>query len=167
MIGGNERRWALEVDDPERRQRLELSVAAYDQGYQYERELTSRNASTYNRINRLTSRVLLDADVLRRPGGDPDVLAELAVAESILVEQVASERMGDPWGYADLGLVRLLRGLSASEAYRELDRMRPQRFVYESALATLRPLARAAGSLLPEIEAAVRYLELAARAARD
>ncbi|MGD9705181.1 MAG: tetratricopeptide repeat-containing protein [Acidimicrobiia bacterium] len=167
MIGGIQRRWALLLDEPERRRRLEASVDAYDEGYRYEKDLTT-NASTYNRINRLTGRVLLDPEVLRDHTGAVDVPAELGVAESVLLEQLGSQRMRDPWGYADLAMIRLLRGTTDStSAYRELDRMKPPSFVYESALAALEPLELAAGPLVPEIALAVQYLRRSARSAVD
>jgi hypothetical protein len=45
----------------------------------------------------------------------------------------------------------------------ELERLRPAVFVYETALATLEPLAEAASSLRPDIERAVKLLHRAVR----
>lgn len=55
LIGGIKRRWALELDGEERRRYLETSLAAYDEGFGYERNLRPTDANTYNRVNRLAS----------------------------------------------------------------------------------------------------------------
>jgi hypothetical protein len=162
MMGGIHKRWALMAEGDERAEHLRQSVQAYDEGFSYEKDLEVDEASTYNRINRLVGRVLLDPSVLGtdRPADGLDVPAELRRAEEILVAQLATVRKKDPWGYCDLGMIRLLLGSAdATSAYRELDRLRPPPFVYESALATLQPLAAAAGSIRPDLSQALVQLE--------
>jgi hypothetical protein len=165
MMGGIHRRWGLNRDGAERHRHLQESVAAYDEGFGYERGLEASEASTYNRINRLISRVLLDPAILEGHGSEAlDAAEELREAEEILVEQLGSARQRDPWSYCDLGTVQLLRGApEALSTVHELDRLRPPAFVYESALATLEPLADVAGALRPELWRAVELLRRLAR----
>jgi hypothetical protein len=47
--------------------------------------------------------------------------------------------------------------------FHELDRLRPPAFVYESALATLEPLAEVASVLRPELPKAVELVRRLAR----
>jgi hypothetical protein len=166
MIGGIERRWGLSLDGTERQQHLEDSVDAYDRGFSHEQDLDPHVASTYNRINRLVGRVLLNPHVLDDDDDSkmPHVRAELDKAHEILVEQLRSAREKDPWGYCDLALIRLLLGApDALSTYYELERLRPPKFVYESALATLEPLSEVASDLRTDLPSAVAHLQRAAR----
>ena len=168
MIGGIERRWGLSLAGADRHRHLQASVDAYDHGFSHEQDLETNVASTYNRINRLVGRVLLNPHVLDTDDTAPDVVEELGSAEEILVEQLSSVRVGDPWGYCDLGLIRVLRGTTdALSTYHELDRLRPPKFVYESALATLEPLAEVASDLRPDLPTAVAQMQRAARYAAE
>ena len=168
MIGGIERRWGLSLAGADRQRHLQASVDAYDHGFSHEQDLETNVASTYNRINRLVGRVLLNPHVLDTDDTVPDVVEELGSAEAILVEQLSSVRVGDPWGYCDLGLIRVLRGTTdALSTYHELDRLRPPKFVYESALATLEPLAEVASDLRPDLPTAVAQMQRAARYAAE
>jgi hypothetical protein len=161
MIGGVERRWALASVEVLREGHLSAAVRAYDKGFEYEDELVAGEATTYNRINRLSTRVLLDPNVLE--GADylgVSVPAELLKSEEILSEQLASVRQRDPWGYCDLGTVRLMLGSpEALPTLREVDRLRAPKFVYQSVLGTLRPLAAVASDLRPDLMRAVSQLE--------
>jgi tetratricopeptide (TPR) repeat protein len=162
MIGGIEKRWALQLDGEERRRHLEASLAAYDEGFRYERGLGPNAANTYNRVNRLVGRVLLDTSVLEN---DAEFTEDLRIAEKVLDEQTGSEgRQKDPWAYSDLGTIRLLRGKpDALAAYRELDQLRPPRFVYDSAITTLQPLCDVASDLRPDLVQAIAQLRRSAR----
>ena len=164
IMGGIERRWGLSVAGEERERHLEKSVAAYDEGFQYERDLDPSEATTYNRINRLIGRVLIEPQLLAEVGTTaPDLERDLMEAERILAEQVASARQKDPWGYCDLGTVRLLLGTTdALQTFRQLERLRPPGFVYESVLSTLEPLAQVASYLRPDLAQAVALLRRAA-----
>jgi hypothetical protein len=163
LIGGVQRRWGLLLDGEDRQRHLEESIAAYDQGFRYEKDLELSDASTYNRTNRLVGRVLLDPRILQ---GDRSAAmdGELRKAEEILTEQLKFVRRKDPWGYSDLGTIRLLRGAaSALSAYNSLDRLRPPAFVYESTLATLEPLSEVASDLRPGLIQAIAQLRRSAR----
>jgi hypothetical protein len=162
LVGGIEKRWALQLDGEERRRHLEASLTAYDEGFSYERDLGPTDANTYNRVNRLVGRVLLDLSVLQN---DVKFAEDLRIAEEVLDEQIGSKgRQKDPWAYADLVTVRLLRGKpDALAAYRELDQLHPPRFVYDSMLSTLQPLCDVASDLRPDLVQAVAQLRRSAR----
>ncbi len=163
LIGGVQKRWGLQLDGEARQQHLEESIAAYDQGFHYEKNLGLSDASTYNRVNRLVGQVLIDPHVLEG-ARDAAVENDLQQAEEILTEQLKSVRRKDPWAYFDLAIIRLLRGVpDALSVYNDLDRLRPPVFVYESALATLEPLAEAASDLRPDLAPAIARLRRSAR----
>lgn len=169
MIGGNQRRWGLDSSGSKRRRHLIASVDAYDEGFAFEERLGGRSSSTYNRINRLIGRVLLDPSVLTADRSDDaaiDVETELEEAERLVREQIESMRQRDPWSYCDLATVRLLRGSpDALAANQSLFRLAPRAFVYESHLATLEPLADAASDIRPELAEAVTLVRKAAERA--
>lgn len=166
MIGGIEKRWGLQMVGADRRRHLTESVAAYDKGFRYEQGLGPKYANTYNRVNRIIGRVLLDPSVLGKgDSAHPDISADLEEAEDVLNEQIESMgRRKDPWAYCDLGTVRLLRGEpDALAAFRKLEPLRPPSFVYESTLATLQPLCEVASDLRPDLVLAVTQLQRSAR----
>jgi tetratricopeptide (TPR) repeat protein len=164
LMGGIEKRWGLLLEGQGRQRHLEASVAAYDEGFKYEKDLQRNKENTYNRVNRLVGRVLLNPSVLAEDGGAvPEMSDELGEAEDILTRQIESVRQKDPWAYCDLGTIRLLRGEpDALFTYRDLDRLRPPAFVYESTLATLDPLRKVAADLRPDLVQAVAQLERSA-----
>lgn len=163
LIGGVQRRWGLQLDGRARQQHLEESIAAYDQGFHYEKDLGLSDASTYNRVNRLVGQVLIDPHVLEG-SRDATIENDLQQAEEILIEQFKPVRRKDPWAYFDLAVIRLLRGVpDALSVYNDLDRLRPPAFVYESALATLEPLAEVASDLRPDLVPAIARLRRSAR----
>lgn len=154
--GGVERRWGLESTGTEQREHLERSKNAYDKGYGYERELGDR-AATYNRVNRIVARALVTPEFLLT--GDDEVgVQELADIESDLQAKL-DDSEGDPWAQCDLVMIQLLRGDPATDALDRLEAMAPRRFVYDSLLDTLRPLAEATGKLRPHLVAAVAEVE--------
>jgi hypothetical protein len=164
QIGGIERRWGLGSTGEDRRDHLRRSQDAYDCGFALEQNLETREASIYNRINRLVGRVLLHPEVLENaPVDDVDVLAELGVAEVILDDHIAGPRRQDPWAFCDVGTIRLLRGTDYQPVVRALERLQPPRFVYESWLSTLRPLSEVASTIRPGLLDVVRQVERAAR----
>ena len=161
LIGGIEKRWGLSLDGQEQKDHLTASVAAYDKGFGYEKDLQAADTNTYNRVNRLVGRVLLDPSVLEPGAADSAEVADgLEVAEKIVTEEISSTRRKDPWAYCDLGTIQLLRGEpEALSIFHRLVKMRPQDYVYESALATLEPLRDAASELRPELVPAVELLK--------
>ena len=93
MIGGIERRWGLSLDGTDRQRHLEHSCGRVRPGFSHEQDLDPHVASTYNRINRLVGRVLLNPHVLDDTTTSClDVTEELGKAHEILVEQLRSAR---------------------------------------------------------------------------
>jgi hypothetical protein len=162
LMGGVEKRWGLSLDGENRSKHLAASLAAYDKGFGYEQELQSKE--TYNRVNRLVGRVLLDPYVLDGGNAGTDFPEQLRKADSILTEMVRSVRQKDPWAYCDLGTVRLLRNSPrALLVFEDLERLSPPTFVYHSTLATLLPLAEVAADLRPQLTQAVAHLRRSVR----
>jgi hypothetical protein len=165
LVGGTQRRWGLQLQGSERAAHLAASVRAYDEGFAYEKDLNAKDATTYNRINRLTGRVLLNSTALDgSDAGSPDIdlIDELRQAEEIVTGQLESGRQRDPWALCDLATVRLLRGTpDALATLQKLLDLRPPKFVYESTLDTLEPLAQAAADIRPDLAMAVTQLRRA------
>jgi hypothetical protein len=92
---------------------LVAAAAAYDAGYGYEAD-----TSTYNALNRLAIRILLepgalgDPDALRRHGelNFVDVPQELGALRARLERDLAGPRADDVWAAGDLALVAALTG---------------------------------------------------------
>jgi hypothetical protein len=164
LKGGIEKRWGLTLDGQERQQHLEASLAAYNDGFEYEKKLQRNEENTYNRVNRLVGRVLLNPGVLEKDeGGVSEISGELGEAETILTGQIQSVRQKDPWAYCDLGTIRLLRGeQDALRTFKNLDRLRPPAFVYKSTLNTLEPLRDVAADQRPDLVQAVDQLRRSA-----
>jgi hypothetical protein len=152
LIGGVQRRWAEETVDSEQKVHLKHSVIAYDAGFGYESSNSKDGpVGSYNLVNRLLVRLFWDPEALaakREVVVDPGVPAlnladELEKAGAIIRRQLAGPRRGDHWAMADLALIDVLleRGTAAS-AYAEFIGASPRDFEYESALATVRPLAK-------------------------
>ena len=159
MVGGVERRWGLDVPEPERTGHLEKSVDAYDEGFVYERRLDTGHAPTYNRMNRIVGRALIRPEVLDTGEPKLDIGRELTEIERVLAGQLDRTRRGDPWAQCDLIMARLLAGAPVDSAIRTLGTMRARRFVYDSLLDTLKPLTESAGSVRPQLHEAARQLE--------
>jgi hypothetical protein len=167
QIGGVERRWGLASIGLDRRHHLQLSTDAYDNGFVLEQHLEAREAATYNRINRLVGRVLLDPGVLEGVSKDSvDVPLELSVAEEILEAYIEASRQRDPWAYCDMGTIKVLRGEDWLPVVRALERLRPPHFVYESWLSTLAPLSEVASAIRPALPELIELVERAARYTR-
>ncbi len=168
LMGGVEKRWGLSLSDQERQRHLKASVEAYDQGFDYEQKLQAGDANTYNRVNRLVGRVLLNAQVLKKDGGAvPEMADDLRRAEEIVIQETRTVRQKDPWAYCDLGIIQLLRGEpDALSAFQKLDQLRPPAFVYESTLTTLQPLCEVASELRPDLVQAVAQLQRSAKRSR-
>jgi hypothetical protein len=160
MMGGIERRWGLEEHGHQRRRHLEASAAAYDSGFDIEAELATGAATTYNRINRLVGQVLLDPQRL----AGAELARGLADAQQIVADQLSGARAKEPWAFADLVTIKLLRGDGSwATSLTRLDELKPPVEVYESMLTTLRPLAESASVVRPDLTAAVDRVQRSAR----
>jgi hypothetical protein len=144
-VGGIYRRWGLLSGGSKRKDLLSRSVTAYDAGYQLEANLHMGGAVSYNLVNRLVGRALLDPDSLNPE--DPrheELLVELQQAERVVTDQISGPRQRDPWAFCDLCTLKLLLGDDeAITALHALKRLRPPSFVYSSLLSTLEPIASA------------------------
>ena len=139
---------------------LVAATSAYDTGFRHE----SGSSSTYNALNRLITRVLLDpaslatTDALRRFGALDvvDVGESLAALEPTLRRDVDGARRDDYWAAGDLALIAALNG-NAAEAKRALDHfdsLTPPAFAYEKyreSFAELAGLETSRKALLSEL----------------
>jgi Trypsin-like peptidase domain len=167
LAGGIQRRWGLEAATAEERQLLlAKSAGAYDEGYK--REVETKSAVSYNLVNRLVARVLYEPGALSRADAGPgheyfeplNVRTKLEEAERTIRDQLREQRRGDVWALADHALVTLLLGLQGgAAAYSDFQAAAPPDYAYESALATLRPLAQLDSPRTNELKDAVRRLE--------
>ena len=168
LIGGVQRRWADETAGAEHEEHLKSSTRAYDDGFGYESDPQYGLVNSYNLVNRLLVRLIWDPEALAAQrqvvidGTTPalNLAAELDEAASTVRGQLARKRRGDHWAMADLALLELLleRG-SAASAYADFVDASPRDFEYESALATVRPLASLPLASAESLRDAVNLLE--------
>jgi len=126
---------------------LVAAASAYDTGFRHE----AGSSSTYNALNRLVTRVLLDpaslssSDALRRFGAldAVDVAESLAALEPTLRRDVDGPRRDDYWAAGDLALIAALNGnaVEARRALDHLDSLTPPAFVYEKYRETFAEVA--------------------------
>lgn len=127
------------------------AVKAYDRGLKFEAHPARNVASSYNLVQRLANRALLQPEEIGRDAWrveNMDMWAELRQAEATLRKQTESSRARDPWAWADLLFIQLLLaprladgGRTIEETWSTLEGLSPKPFVYEStgrALADLR-----------------------------
>ena len=171
LLGGIERRRARgSSDQREKQAHLEASVDAYDRGFQHE---ASTGTSSYNALNRLIGRLLLDPDSSPRAGSGSastssrtvDVAKELRALAAALDEQLGATRRGDYWALADLALLKVLLGdENPVAAYSRFIAVAPPPFAYRSVLNSIQALADEPVEASGRLREAIRYLEQ--RAAR-
>jgi len=148
ILGGVERRWALDPnsDAEQRTTHLRQSISAYDKGFEYESSALPGSASTYNRLNRLISRLLLNPERLvadgnaadQEPGRTVNVRAELTVIRN----QIEQDKIESVWTAADFALLNVLLGRQdAASAYSAFEKMQVPDFACQSALDVVAPLA--------------------------
>jgi|HubBroStandDraft_6_1064221.scaffolds.fasta_scaffold137401_2 hypothetical protein len=101
----------------------------YDMGNQYEDERRKNCAAedTYNMLQRLVVRLLIDPSQL----ADSDFAREMAAAAQEIELQVKRGR-NDSWALADLALVKLLTGVNAEKVIADLEGGRAESTFYES-----------------------------------
>ena len=166
MVGGVQRRWAIEGDAAARFEHLAQSCKAYDAGWRYEWNEKYDIRASYNLVNRLTGRLLIRPDLLRLDdtvdlgGGIPPLHLphELADAMARIKQHLAKK--GNLWAEADLALLKVLLGdADVAAAYAPFYTMSPPGYAYTSALDGLRPLAASALETAAALKAAVAMLE--------
>jgi hypothetical protein len=165
MVGGIERRWGIESRDLERLGHFAASCIAYDEGYRHEWDPKYGTPATYNLVNRLTSRLLIEPKLLETDGvvdlGNSvppiNLKRELLGAMALIEEQLANK--GNFWAEADLALLRVLTGQAdATTAYAPFLALSPPDFAFGSALDGLRPLASASLATASSLQAAAGLL---------
>ena len=165
ILGGVERRWAFELagDPMLRLEHLDRSIAAYDEGYRYERTDPGRR-STYNRLNRLIVRLLRDPQVLARDRDAADVGKTVDVRQELetLADEIGGRGIDDPWSALDVALLNvLLARQDAASAYASFERMSAPDFARQSALDVVAPLAELDFPVGPELRRAEQRLRRA------
>jgi tetratricopeptide (TPR) repeat protein len=120
----------------------ELSVALefYGKGRELEQNDTYRINNTYNQVQWLILRVLLEPVLIS--GNNESMVAELRKTLQILRRQIATDRQQDPWAYSDVGLLHALLGdkIGADVAWNRMDAVHPIPSVYRSGLPVLEDL---------------------------
>ena len=164
LLGGVERRWALQApaESEDRRQHLLESVNAYDKGFDYEGDREFAFESTYNALNRLIARLLVDRHLLA-PGatatglrGEPFFVPDALVRVAAKIE---AQNRDDYWSQADLALINLiLRRQAPAVAYAGFDAKQPPDFAYQSAIDGLSPIIDAGLPMTAELERAREHL---------
>ena len=165
MAGGVERRWGLEAGDVERRKHLSASCIAYDEGYRYEWDPKYGTPATYNLVNRLTSRLLIEPRLLELDEAVDlgyevapiNIKQELNDTIELIIAKLANK--GNYWTEGDLALLSVLTGKAVASAYEPFFKQSPPDFAFGSALDGIRPLAAANLTTASSLQDAVELLE--------
>lgn len=130
-----------------RQQDYEAALNWYSLGKDLEENREYRVQSTYNRVQWLVLKSLLDKKL------PPD----LQRIQDAVIARITNGRR-DPWVFADLGLLATLNGdeRAARRAFREIDGLAPIRDVYSSGFAVLNDL-KAAGIHGVNLEPAIDW----------
>jgi len=162
QIGGVYRRWAFsETDAAEKKQKFKLSYEAYDKGYEFEKESTK--LTTYNLLNRLTSRIFYNPEWMNSHSPEsPEkefLHKELPLAQEKILEQMKKGRE-DIWGWADVGQISLLLNSVTPKASFEkfLKKVRNNKD-YRSLVDLLKPLADLPIDAKDNINTVIDFLE--------
>jgi len=167
LLGGVQRRWALEAEGEERRLHLMESIRAYDAAWEFESG-DYGVVNSYGMLNRLVSRLLLNPDSLFAEGATEfgrdlrplSMRAQLQEAGQRIEAQLARLRRDDYWAMADLALVNvLLEKQDAISAYAGFLQKSPPDYAFKSVLDVLKPLAELKWKLADTLRKATRYLE--------
>lgn len=143
------------------------SAAAYDAGFRYESDPRFGGQTSYNRLNRLVSRILLHPRVLSDPESlraEPlefvDVPRELMSLLATLRAQFEGPRKGDPWAAGDLALASVLSGSEATVArLADLASTSPQAWVYHAYREVFAMLARLDTPCKKELNSGVAWFD--------
>jgi tetratricopeptide (TPR) repeat protein len=121
---------------------LQQALDFYRKGKELEQNEAYRIKNTYNQIQWLILRVLLDPGLIA--GRDEPTRQELNRALQTLRQQIATDRQQDPWAYSDVGLLQVLLGdqIAADNAWDRMDSLHPIPSVYRSGLPVLQELAK-------------------------
>lgn len=167
LLGGVQRRWALESDGEERKLHLVEAIRAYDAAWEYESG-DYGVVNSYGMVNRLVCRLLVKPDSLFVEGVTDfgkdvvplSVREELLEADRRTEAQLARPRRDDYWAAADLALIKvLLEKQEPLSAYAGFLQKSPPDYAFRSVLDVLRPLAQLKWKLAETFEKLTVYLE--------
>jgi len=137
--------------------KFKQAICKYREGYQYEANERFNLSSSYNRVNYLIVSILDDPTLLMASGPATEVDPQhkrtmrelLGEADETINQQLSKGRPDRAWAYADLALMRLLRGEEEARVHdalqgleRASDESRDKYFTYESLLKVIRDLAQ-------------------------
>ena len=139
------------------------SISAYDNGYDYESDPMLGNTSTYNRLNRLISRLLLNPERLAANGSATnqrlDDKINLRTELETVRADIEKQESDSVWTAADLALLDVILGhKDAASAYAGFERKNPPDFACQSALDVVAPLATLELPTATELKSAERRL---------
>ena len=123
---------------------LVKSVEAYDKGYHYEFNEEYGSKKSYNLVNRLVSRIMLEPQRLQENSAAESAYLEndLDVYDALKdAEEKIKDKKDDIWALADLGLLRLLQGKDPEKALAGFFENLPPDHAYKSFISTLKPLS--------------------------
>lgn len=131
---------------------------AYEQGMSLEQQDRFRLNSSYNQVQWLVLGILLSPDLLL--ASNQQLRPEMERIETVIQQQIRTDRSRDPWAFSDLGLVRLLLGEEdgAQAAWSRIEGLDPLPAVYSSGLSVLETL-RDAVPRHPGLESAVEWFK--------
>jgi hypothetical protein len=167
LLGGVQRRWALESDGDARDARLRDSIRAYDAAWKFESG-DYGVVNSYGMVNRLVSRLLLlpkslfTEDVTDFGPGIEQLAMRVHLKDALdrIEAQLSRPRRDDYWAAADLALVNaLLENEDGRSAYVVFLRKVPPAYAFKSVLDVLRPLAALPWPLRESLTQAVEFLE--------
>lgn len=167
LLGGVQRRWALESNGEERKLHLVESIRAYDTAWEFESG-DYGVVNSYGMVNRLVSRLLIAPHSLFAEGvtyfsedvQPLAVRAKLQEAGQKIEAQLARPRRDDYWAAADLALVNvLLEKQEFHSAYSGFLEKSPPDYAFKSVLDVLRPLSELKWKLADTLTKLTVYLE--------
>ena len=146
------------------REEYDQAVDAYDQGYSFEKHEARKADNSYNLLQRLVNRILLEPKLLGAASWNvkgEDLHEALKAAESVIDQQINGKdkiggpRKRDPWAACDLVFLLMLQRDQPNQDFRSrldeaweiLERTRPKKYVYESNLRVIKDLLDDLGKL--------------------
>jgi tetratricopeptide (TPR) repeat protein len=159
-VSAEERRLVAELADAygvsggihRSRGNFERAIQAYDRGMDFEVHPARNSPGSYNLVQRLANRALLRPEQIGVPEWrvqEQDMREGLRQANDLLRTQVNGDRSKDPWAWADLLFVQLLRVVAPAddsdldETWSKLHALMPRKFVYSSTRRAFEDLLKA------------------------
>lgn len=129
------------------------AAKAYDAGFKVEADQRYGFVNSYNELNRLIVRILLNKDSLSDPEAFrqeerldfENVPQSLSDLRKEIARQVAGVRSDDIWAAGDLWFVSLLVGdeeKTTTEAWEDFVKLSPEPYAYDAYLSTIGKIAK-------------------------